>query len=549
MSLILNIKIYCRRQIRIIPLTIFFILINFISYSELSVPLEEFYLYDKKLPFREEVREFSKSNNSITYEIFYDSVNHQRVSSLLTIPTIGKKPYPVILYLHGSGMNREIPSIGLDILASEGYAIFSLSAEFTNERKREGIPSVGVITPYPVETRNAIIQTIIDYRRGIDYLEKREEIDTKRIGIVGLSMGAFIGSILFSIDERIRCAAFAVGGGDIETLARKSILVRPALRAEENKELLLKLKKLFAPVEPLNFARNKGRPLLMVNGKKDTIVPPECGKALYEKFSEPKHIIWFEGGHVPEMDLIMKLVKNLISFLRIYLSPVSLPIIPEEKNTPPELKEINIKYGEELRQNTPIKFEAIAEDREDNICFVKLFIEADQQEVILYDDGRGVDKKANDKIFSGRCVLNYDAKVGKSKIIAFAVDYNGEISNKKEIFINVLPIKYPEGTNPPAIEKVEIPKKVKFGEKIYIKVEVSDKENDVVEVLAEIVELGLSESLKKGKDKENIYEYEMKIPKEAEEFVQAGKYHISVIAKDKTYRMSEKKIFPIILEK
>lgn len=525
---------------------ILFIFSKSVSYSEKIISLETFYIYDKKLPFREEIREFSRSNNSITYEIFYDSVHHQRISALLTVPTVGVKPYPVILYLHGSGMTREIPSIGLDLLASEGYAIFSLSAEFTNERKKEGIPSAGVVTPYPVETRNAIIQTVIDYRRGIDYLETREDIDTKRIGIVGLSMGAFIGSILFSIDERIRCAAFAVGGADIETMAKKSILVRPALRIEENKELVLKLKDFFAPVEPLNFIKNRGRPVLMVNGKKDAIVPPECARALYEKFSEPKNIIWFDGGHVPAMDLIMRLVKNLVIFLRTYLSPVSLPVLPQTQNTPPRLEKIDIKYGKELRQNTPIRFEAVASDRENNIAFVKVFIEADQQEVILYDNGGGVDKIAGDGIFTGRCILSYDAKLGPSKIISFAVDYNGSISNKKKIKVNVLPIKYPEGTHPPEIKKVEIPEKIRFAEKITLKVYVYDEDNDISEVSAEIEELGLSEILKKTK--ENLYEYELKIPEEAKEFISCGIYHIKIVAKDKTYRIVEKKNIPILVE-
>lgn len=48
-----------------------------------------------------------------------------------------------------------------------------------------------------------IVQSVIEYRRAIDYLETRSEIDTDKIGLIGYSIGGVMTFILTGIDSRI----------------------------------------------------------------------------------------------------------------------------------------------------------------------------------------------------------------------------------------------------------------------------------------------------------------------------------------------------------
>ncbi len=63
---------------------------------------------------------------------------------------------------------------------------------------------------FPNDARHMGIQTATDYRRAIDYLSARNEIDTNRIGIMGLSMGALVTFGLSSVDPRIKTAVAGV---------------------------------------------------------------------------------------------------------------------------------------------------------------------------------------------------------------------------------------------------------------------------------------------------------------------------------------------------
>jgi fermentation-respiration switch protein FrsA (DUF1100 family) len=53
-----------------------------------------------------------------------------------------------------------------------------------------------------------------------------------------------------------------------------------------------------APADALNFVdKISPRPVLMINGTKDDIVPVEANKLLHKTAREPKKIVWLESGH------------------------------------------------------------------------------------------------------------------------------------------------------------------------------------------------------------------------------------------------------------
>ena len=62
------------------------------------------------------------------------------------------------------------------------------------------------------EYKNAIIKIGKDFKRVIDYLETREDLDTKKLSYMGYSWGSVTSNILLAIDDRIKSAAIFIGG-------------------------------------------------------------------------------------------------------------------------------------------------------------------------------------------------------------------------------------------------------------------------------------------------------------------------------------------------
>jgi uncharacterized protein len=53
-------------------------------------------------------------------------------------------------------------------------------------------------------------------------------------------------------------------------------------------------------VDPLRAVRKlRGRPLLLVNGRRDTTTRPAQAERLFAYAEEPKELRWYEGGHWP----------------------------------------------------------------------------------------------------------------------------------------------------------------------------------------------------------------------------------------------------------
>ena len=172
-------------------------------------------------------------------------------------------------------------------LLAAGYAVFALDAQAHGDRIAEndyhpvnlyedpaGPPRKNYFT-----LRDIITQTIMDYRRGIDYLETREDIDVARLGIVGYSMGGFHAVSLTAVEPRIRVS---VG------------CVVPVSWRED-------------PVlDPANYVRSIGeRPFMMLQGKSDGLCNEEQAQALYQHFNgETARLVLFDSGHKLPVDWV-----------------------------------------------------------------------------------------------------------------------------------------------------------------------------------------------------------------------------------------------------
>ena len=150
--------------------------------------------------------------------------------------------------------------------------------------------------PTTVEYRDKIVNWITDLRRGLDYLETRNDVDASRIAFYGPSAGARIGLILAAVENRY--ASVLLEGAGL----RKSYV--PWI-AEAN---------------PINFASHIRATKLIVNGRYDEVLSLKTeAEPLYKLLPQPKRLVLYDGGHVPPFEF---LVTTMNGWLDETMGPV-----------------------------------------------------------------------------------------------------------------------------------------------------------------------------------------------------------------------------------
>jgi uncharacterized protein len=206
----------------------------------------------------------------------------ERVPATLLLPA-KVQPAPAALLLHGFSSNKErmTQSVGRALLA-RGVASLALDLPFHGERDGAS----GEI-PYrnPLALVTAWRTAVREARAAIEWLSNQPEIDAARIAVLGYSLGGFLALMTASEEPMIRVVALAAAG-DLPDTTPYAALVRRA-------------------VDPLRAVRKlRGRPLLLVNGRRDTTTRPAQAERLFAFAEEPKQLVWYEGGHWPPQSAI-----------------------------------------------------------------------------------------------------------------------------------------------------------------------------------------------------------------------------------------------------
>jgi dienelactone hydrolase len=166
--------------------------------------------------------------------------------------------------------------------------------------RRPTVGRVRLLSPNIPHTMDAIRQTVLDCRCATAWLESRPEVDGKRLGILGTSLGSFMSALTAEMEPRLGRVALFLGGGGLVDAYWDHPKVRPLSKLAEltgvgSRE---QIKKLIAPADPLTCAENlKARKLLMIAASKDDIVPPEAARTLWAATGKQK-IIWYPTTHV-----------------------------------------------------------------------------------------------------------------------------------------------------------------------------------------------------------------------------------------------------------
>lgn len=247
----------------------------------------------------------------------YLSTNSQRVPALLFTPqgVSAAKPVPCIVILHGLGGSKEI-MVGYALAAAKfGYASLVIDEYGQGERR----PLKTVPSQRAEQLAATVMQTAVDVRRGLDYLQTRSEIDGRRVGLAGVSLGAIIGTVVSGVEPRLKAAVLISGGGDwgliLKTLSARNATVGGRDTSAFKKIDFAELSVLLAPEDPLTFAPHIApRPVLMLGGRKDTTIVPKAQSELFDALSQPKQSVWYpQYGHVPPPEVVFPAMQKFFA--------------------------------------------------------------------------------------------------------------------------------------------------------------------------------------------------------------------------------------------
>ncbi len=190
--------------------------------------------------------------------------------------------YPAILLLHGLTSDKDamLKSYGIS-LVQHGFAVLALDAPFHGERKSKD-PDISA-----ADTGNfaeAVREGTREYRKALDWLCARKDIDAHRIGALGYSMGAMMTVILAAVDDRVSDTVLCVGGDPIISFA-------PNIPEGKRDAMYSICPTLFADhISP--------RRVLMLNARIDDVMPATAALRLYDAFKQPKLLEWYDTNHI-----------------------------------------------------------------------------------------------------------------------------------------------------------------------------------------------------------------------------------------------------------
>lgn len=232
----------------------------------------------------------------------------ERVLAHLFIPSSTPPPYQAVIYFPGDASAWMPFSEGLEsyyeftmflsYLLRNGRAV--LYPVYKGTFERGGPDYINTLqVPANMQTyafTELLVQEVKDLRRSIDYIQTRQEIDSQKIAYLGMSWGAYMGSIIPAVENRIRTSVLIAGG--LLGLARPE-------------------------ASDLSYVNRVQTPTLMLNGKFDVIFPPKTSsEPMFDLLGSPpenKRIILYDTDHIPPR---AEFIKETLSWLDKYLGPV-----------------------------------------------------------------------------------------------------------------------------------------------------------------------------------------------------------------------------------
>jgi len=250
------------------------------------------------------------------HRLTYPSPGPSRFPENLTVHAeyyrpAGAGPFPGAVVLHILDGRFYVARLVAASLAQRGVAALFIKLPYYGERRPPGKVDLKSLDLPDVVT--AIRQAVRDVRRGAFWLRGRREVESGKVGIVGVSLGSFVAQLAAGADGGFDRCAFVLGGGSLaETVYAGSRDTRKVVQllAERGWDRARATEAL-APIEPLRHIGGIAKAsVLMINCRADEVVPPASSRRYWEALGRPE-IVWYEGGHYAVKDHALEVLNRL----------------------------------------------------------------------------------------------------------------------------------------------------------------------------------------------------------------------------------------------
>ena len=168
------------------------------------------------VPLAAQVEALPETNGLTCIHFSFASDAAQRVPGLLLKATNTAARLPVVIVMHGTGGTKEGTMPWLQQLAGRGFLAVAVDGRYHGERTKAG---KGTDEYYDAIVRAwrepgehpLYYDTVWDVMRLVDYLETRDDVDAKRIGLIGISKGGIETYFAAAADPRIAVAVPCIG--------------------------------------------------------------------------------------------------------------------------------------------------------------------------------------------------------------------------------------------------------------------------------------------------------------------------------------------------
>jgi dipeptidyl aminopeptidase/acylaminoacyl peptidase len=255
-----------------------------------------------------------------------------KVYALLLVPNSSKPVggFPVIILNHGYIIPEKYTPDGnyiayADAFAKNGYIVFK--PNYRGNGKSEGKPTSSYFSPdYLIDDLNAIAS-----------IKKYPDVNSKKIGVWGHSMGGYITLKALVVSSDIKAAVIWSGVTapitDIIYNWQNKVTYKPDAEdlrlRNQNKDLLLKTygtpyenPTFWNSIDPNNYLEDISSPVQIDVGLSDTQVPPDFSKGLFNRLkSYGKIVEYFEYANANHdiNQSFAEAMKNTITFFDRYL--------------------------------------------------------------------------------------------------------------------------------------------------------------------------------------------------------------------------------------
>jgi eukaryotic-like serine/threonine-protein kinase len=271
----------------------------------LFLSYREQFSYDSK-DLKAVVEERNEHPEWVTERISFETAYPgERMQLFLFLPKNVSPPYQTVVFFPGANVSfpgatvqnleaRSKETIRMVVTSRRAFAYPVYQGTFG---RKQSFPQSDIIV-WGEDTHRYVeylTQVIKDFKRSIDYLETREDINSTKLAYLGLSWGSCMGAIIPAVDNRLKASVLVVGG-----FLQKNI--RPEM-------------------DQINYVTHVKVPTLMLNGKYDVVGFPyeTTVKPMFDMLGTPKEhkkLILYETDHyVPRNEMI----KEMDAWLNKYL--------------------------------------------------------------------------------------------------------------------------------------------------------------------------------------------------------------------------------------